>query len=69
MKLSNELHKQEYVDNGTTEGSGPDEFAQRADYLIMDEDSEQYKLIEKIRRVLNEYSECASGIRYREAVV
>lgn len=60
--LRNDLHKQEYVDNGSRKESGPEKYAERADFLIMDENSEQFKLIKKIRRVLKEYSKCDSSI-------
>jgi hypothetical protein len=59
-KLRKRLHRQEYRD--------ANKYAERADFLITDKNSKQYKLIKKIRKVLKEYSECDLGVFYRETI-
>jgi hypothetical protein len=54
-KLRNKLRVQEYVDSGDI-----GRFAERADYLVDNQESPQFTIIKDIRRVLKEYSECSS---------
>ena len=52
-RLRLKLHKQEYKDLRRNKNN----FARRADYLMSDKGSEQFKLVIEIRTVLKEYSE------------
>jgi len=54
-RLRMRLHKQEYIDASRTDDF-ESTFASRADFLIASKDSKQFKLMEKIRSVLKEYS-------------
>ena len=51
-RLRRRLHEEEYKDLR----GGKKNFARRADFLMRDEDSEQFKLIMQLRKVLREYS-------------
>ncbi len=53
--LKKKLHELEYEDARSKDKS-KEKFASRADFLMTSEDSEQFKLITKIRLLLKEYS-------------
>jgi hypothetical protein len=59
--LKKKLHEQEFHDNENGEGTDEGLFAERADVLVEEEESEQFRLIRKIREVLKEYSRCSAG--------
>lgn len=60
-KLRRKLHDQEYEDNGKPSDDElfPDaaDFAERADFLVENQNSPQFMIIKEIRRLLKEYSE------------
>ena len=53
------LHEQEIKDaaSDADDGPGPELYKERAVDMISDEDSEQFKIVEKMREVLKKYSE------------
>ena len=55
-RLRLKLHKEEYKDLRGKKNN----YARRADFLMSDEGSEQFKLITEIRKLLREYSELAT---------
>jgi hypothetical protein len=57
------LHEQEIKDaaSDTDDGPGPELYKERAVDMISDEDSEQFKIVEKMREVLKKYSESIDG--------
>jgi hypothetical protein len=57
-KLRNKLRVQEYEDSLKSGDTG--RFAERAEYLVDNQESPQFTIIKDIRRVLKEYSECSS---------
>lgn len=58
-QLRKKLHEQERKDAASDpeDGPGPELYAERAIDMVSDENSEQFRIVEKMRKVLNKYSE------------
>jgi hypothetical protein len=61
-QLRKKLHEQESKDAASDpdDGPGPELYAERAIDMVCDENSMQFKIIEKMREVLKKYSECTA---------
>jgi hypothetical protein len=70
-QLRKELQEQESKDAASDpdDEPGPELYAERAVDMVSDEDSTQFKIIEKMREVLKKYSECTAMTHERPSNV
>lgn len=69
--LRSQLLEKEGEDAASDPNGERSDFAERVDYMVdaSGEDSEQFKIVERMRKVLKEYSKCTDSMHQRRMIV